>query len=117
MENAHKMRMKASPEVVVPGVFMGVEKGPAVYSTEEEEELSPDFIKRYTWLKWECLITGVSLTVLQYPFPKNLLYKQLKENLSLHQIIITISRQKTRHLKKHGSKNHYAPYPWMNTNS
>jgi hypothetical protein len=42
--------------------------------------------------------------VLQYPFPKPLLYKQLKENLSLHQIIITLSIQKTRHLKKHGKE-------------
>jgi hypothetical protein len=50
------------------------------------------------------LKAGVSLAVLQYPFPKPLLYKQLKENLSLHQIFITLSRQKTRHLKKHGKQ-------------
>jgi hypothetical protein len=120
-EKAHKMRMKpkteASPEVVVPGDLMEVEKGPAVDRMEEEEELSPDFIKRYTRLKWECLRTGVSLVVLQYPFPKPLFYKQLKENLSLHQIVITLSRQKTRHLKSMESKNHYAPFPWMNMNA
>jgi hypothetical protein len=108
MEKAHKIRMKpkaqASPEVVVPGDIMGVEKGPAVDSMEEEEGLSPDFIKHYTRLKWECLRTRVSLAVLQYPFPKPLLYKQLKENLLLHQIVITLSRQKTRHLKKHGKQ-------------
>jgi hypothetical protein len=49
MEKAHKMRMKpktqASTEVVVPGDLMGVEKGPAVDSMEEEEDISPDFIK------------------------------------------------------------------------
>jgi hypothetical protein len=108
MEKAHKIRMKPktqdSTEVVVPGDLMGVDKGPAVESMEEEEELSPDFIKRYTRLKWECLRTGVLLAVLQYPFPKPLVYKQLKENLPLHQIIILLSRQKTRHLKKHGKQ-------------
>jgi hypothetical protein len=82
MEKAHKMRMKpktqASPEVVVPGDLMGVEKGLAVDGMDEEEELSPDFIKRYRRLKWECPRTGVSLAVLQYHFPKPLLYKQLK---------------------------------------
>jgi hypothetical protein len=75
-----------------------------VDGTDEEEELSPDFIKRYSRLKWECPRMGVSLAVLQYPFPKPLLYQQLKENLSLQQIIITLSRQKTRHLKKHGKQ-------------
>jgi hypothetical protein len=44
-----------------------------VDGTDEEEDLSPDFIKRYTRLKRECLRTGVSLAVLQYPFPKPLL--------------------------------------------
>jgi hypothetical protein len=108
MEKAHKMRMKpktqASPEVVVSVHLMGVEKVPDMDGTDEEEELSPDFIKRYTRLKWECLRTGVSLDVLQYTFPKPLLYKQIKENLSLHQIVITLSRHKTRHLKKHGKQ-------------
>jgi hypothetical protein len=108
MEKAHKMRMKpktqASQEFLVPVDLMGFEKGPYVNGTDEEDELSPEFIKRYTRLKWECPRTGVSLTVLQYPFPKPLIYKQLKENLSLHQIVITLSRQKTRHLKKHGKK-------------
>jgi hypothetical protein len=75
-----------------------------VDSMEEEEELSPEFIKRYTCLKWEFLRTIVSLAVIQYRFPKPLLYKQLKEKLLLYQIIITISRQKTRHLKKHGKQ-------------
>jgi hypothetical protein len=108
MEKAHKMRMKpkirASPEVLVPVDLMGVENDPAMDGMDEEEELSPDFIKRYMRLKWECLRMGVSLAVLQYPYPKPLLYKQLKENLELHQIIITLSRQKTRHLKKHGKQ-------------
>jgi hypothetical protein len=31
---------------------MGVENDPAVDGMDEEEELSPDFIKRYTRLKW-----------------------------------------------------------------
>jgi hypothetical protein len=108
MEKAHKMRMKpkirASPEVLVPVDIMGVENDPAVDGMDEEEELSPDFIKRYMRLKWECLRTGVSLAVLQYPFQKPLLYKQLKKNLSLHQIAITLSRHKMRHLKKHGKQ-------------
>jgi hypothetical protein len=47
---------------------------------------------------------GVSLAVLQNPFPKPILYKQLKENLSLHQFVIALSRQRTRHLKKHGKQ-------------
>jgi hypothetical protein len=108
MEKAHKMRMKpkkqASPEVVIPVDLMGVEKGPAVDGMDEEKDLSPDFIKRYMRLKWECLRTGVSLDVLQYPFPKPLLNKQLKEKNSLHQIVITLSRQNTRHLKNHGEQ-------------
>jgi hypothetical protein len=108
MEKAHKMRMKpktqASPEVVVPVDLIGVEKGPDVDDTDEEEELSPNFIKHYTRLKWECLRMGVSLTGLQYHFPKPLIYKQLKENFSLQQIVITLSRQNTRHPEKHGKK-------------
>jgi hypothetical protein len=79
MGKAHKIRMKpktqASQEVVVPGDLMGVKKGPTVDGMDEEEELSPDFIKRYKRLKWECLRTGVSLAMLQYLFPKPLLYK------------------------------------------
>jgi hypothetical protein len=49
IEKAHKMRMKpktqASPGVVVPVDLVGVEKGPAMDGTDEEEELPPDFIK------------------------------------------------------------------------
>jgi hypothetical protein len=99
-----KPKIRASPDVLVPVDTMGVENVPAVDGMDEEEELSPDFIKRYTRLKWECLREVVSLAVLQYPFPKPLLYKEFKENLSLHQIVITLSRQKTRHLKKHGKQ-------------
>jgi hypothetical protein len=108
MEKAHKMRMKpkirASTEVLVPLDIRGVENDPAVDGMVEDKELSPDSIKHYTQLKWECLTMGVSLAVLQYPFPKPLLCKQLKENLSLHQIIISLSRQKKKHLKKHGKQ-------------
>jgi hypothetical protein len=107
MEKAHKMRMKpkteAGPEVVVPGKPKGGEKVPAVDPMEEEEEISPEFITFHT-VEWECLRTGVSLDVLQYPFPKPLLYKQLKENLSLHHIVTTLSIQKTRHLKQYGKQ-------------
>jgi hypothetical protein len=70
----------------------------------KEEELTPDFMQHYTQFKWECLRTGVSLAVLKHPFPKPILYKQLKENLALHQIVIAISRQKTRRLKKYGNQ-------------
>jgi hypothetical protein len=108
MEKAHKMGMEpntdADPEVMVPGNLNGDEKGPAVDSMEEEEELFPEFIKCFTRLKWECLRMGVSLAVIQYPFPKPLLYKQLNEDLSLHQIVITLSRHKTRHLKHYGKQ-------------
>jgi hypothetical protein len=83
---------------------MGVEKIPAMDSMEEEEDISPDFIKRYTCLKWECLRTGVSLDVIQYPFTKPLIYKQQNIFLLFHHIIITLSRHKTRHLKKHGNQ-------------
>jgi hypothetical protein len=52
MEKAHKVIMKpktqASPEVLVIGDLMGVEKGPDVDCMEEEEELSPDFISNVT---------------------------------------------------------------------
>jgi hypothetical protein len=88
-----------------------------VDSMEEEEEISPKFIKRFTRLKLECLRLGVSLAVLQCPFRKPILYKHLKEDLSMHQIVTTLSRQKTRHLKSLESKNNYVPCPWRNTNS
>jgi hypothetical protein len=57
MEKPHKMKMKpkirASPEVLVSVDLMGVENDLAVDGMDEEEELSPDFIKCYTRLKWE----------------------------------------------------------------
>jgi hypothetical protein len=65
-----------------------------------EEELSPEFIKRFNWLKWEFLRTGVSLDVLQCTFPKPLIYKHLKEEFTMHQSVANLSRQKKRHLKK-----------------
>jgi hypothetical protein len=108
MEKAHKMRMKPRvrtlPGGLIPIDTMECENDPAVEDMDEEEELTPDFMQCYTWLKWECLTTGVSLAVLQHPFPKPILYKQLKENFSLHQIVIALSRQKTKHLKKHGQQ-------------
>jgi hypothetical protein len=78
------------------------ENDPVVEDMDEEEELTPDFMQCYTQLKWEYLTTGVLLAVLQHPFPKPIIYKQLKENLSFHLIIIALLRQKTRHPKKHG---------------
>jgi hypothetical protein len=97
MEKSHKMRM--NPRVqTLPGVPVPID------TMEFENELTPDFMQRYTRLKWECLTTGVSLAVPQHPFPKPILYKQLKEDPSLHQIVIALSRQKTRHLKKHGKQ-------------
>jgi hypothetical protein len=78
--------------------------GADVDSMEEEEDLSPEFIKCFARLKWECLRTGFSLAVLQRPFPKPLIYKQLKEDLSMHKIVTTLSRQKTRHLKRFGKQ-------------
>jgi hypothetical protein len=108
MEKAHKMRMNPRirnlPGGSVPIDTMEFENDPALEDMDEEEELTPDFMQRYTRLKWECLTTGVSLAGLQHPFPKPILYKQLKENLSLHQIVIALSRQKTRHLKQHGKQ-------------
>jgi hypothetical protein len=71
---------------------------------EEEEELSPEFIKCFTRLKWECLRTEVSLAVLQCPFPKPLLYKQLNEDLPMHHFFTTLSIQNTRHLKHYGKQ-------------
>jgi hypothetical protein len=84
LEKAHKIRMKpksqAGTKWAVPGNPNG--GGPDADSIEEEEELSPEFIKRFIQLKWEC--------VLQCTFPKPLLYKQLKEDLSMHQIVTTL---------------------------
>jgi hypothetical protein len=97
-----KPRVRNLPGGLVPIDTMEHENYPAVENMDEEEELTPDVMQRYTRLKWECLTTGVSLAALQHPFPKPILYKQLKENLSLHQIVIALSRQKTRHLKKPG---------------
>jgi hypothetical protein len=56
MEKAHKMRMKpkieAGPEGALPGNPKGGGKGPDVYSMEEGEDLSPEFIKHFTRFKW-----------------------------------------------------------------
>jgi hypothetical protein len=84
---------QAGNEGVVPGNPKGGKTGP-----------DSEFIKRFTCLKWEYLRTGVSLAVRQCPFPKPLLYKQLKEDLSMHQIVTTLSRQKTRHLNFFGKQ-------------
>jgi hypothetical protein len=58
MKKAHSKRMKltteAGPEVVVPGNPKGGEKGPALDFMGEEEDISPEFIKCFTRLKWEC---------------------------------------------------------------
>jgi hypothetical protein len=87
---------------VVPGNPKGRKTVPDDDSVDREEDISPEFMKCFTRLKWECLRTGDSMAVLQYPFSKPLVYKQLKEDLMMHQIVVTISRQKTRHLKKVG---------------
>jgi hypothetical protein len=71
---------------------------------EEEEELSTEIIKFFIWLKWKCLRTVVSFSVCRRPFPKSMLHKQLKEHLSMHQIVTNLSRQKTRHLKRFGKQ-------------
>jgi hypothetical protein len=104
LEKAHKIRMKPKSQDGTEGVVSGnhkVKKGPDEYSMEEEEELFPEFIKRFKHfilLKWECLREGVSLDVIVCPFPKPILYKQLKEDLSMHQIVTSLSTQKTRPL-------------------
>jgi hypothetical protein len=41
---------------------------------EEGEDLSPDFVKTVTHLKWECLTHGASLAALECPFPKPIIY-------------------------------------------
>ena len=97
LEKAARERMEPRPKVGVKGevpVQSEDDKaGSCDDSTDDEEELTPEFITRFTRLKWECLRTGVSLAVLQCPFPKPLLYKQLKENLSMHQVATSLSRQ------------------------
>jgi hypothetical protein len=60
---------------------------------EEEEELSPEFIKRFTWLELEYLTTGVSLAVLQCPFPKYLVYKQLKEDFLCIEVLYFLNTE------------------------
>jgi hypothetical protein len=99
---------------VVPGNPKGGKTGPGEDSMDREEDISPEFIICFTQLKWECLRTEVSMAVLQRPFPKPPKYKQLKEDV----MIVTLSRLKTRHLKKVGKLDPLCVLcPWKSTNS
>jgi hypothetical protein len=108
LKKASRERMEPKPQAGTEGAVPASPKDdtPGFYedSMDDEEDLTPEFIRRFTLLKWECLRTGVLLAVLQRLLPKPLLYKQLKENLSMLQIATVLSRQKKRHLKKHGKQ-------------
>jgi hypothetical protein len=53
-----KPRVRTLADVSVPIDTMEFDNYPAVEDMDEEEELTPDFMQRYTRLKWECLRTG-----------------------------------------------------------
>jgi hypothetical protein len=63
--------------------------------------MEPEFLKRFTRLKWECLRIGVSLEILEYSFAKPLIYKQLEEDLTMRIISDTLMRKKMNQLKKY----------------
>ena len=86
------------------GTLIGNDSSTGVVDKQSDDADSPDFLKTFTKLKWECLRTGVSLAALQCPFPKPLIYKQLHEDLTMHQIAVNLTRQKTRHLKQFGKQ-------------
>jgi hypothetical protein len=98
LEKAHRIRMKpksqAGTEGVVP-VNPNGGGGPDADSMEEEEELSPEFIKRFTRLKWECLRTGVSLAVLQCPF-QNLSYTNNRSRICRCIKLLLLSQDRKR---------------------
>jgi hypothetical protein len=54
---------------------------------EEEEELSPEFIKRFTWLKWECSMPleeyELTTSTHQFAFEKSIEAEQRWSKLSL----------------------------------
>jgi hypothetical protein len=60
---------------------------------EEGEDLSPDFVKKFTQLTWDCLTHGVSLENLEFPFHKPYIYKKLKEDLEMRKIQYILLRK------------------------
>jgi hypothetical protein len=46
-----KPRVRTLADILVPIHTMEFENDPAVEDMDEEEELTPDFMQRYTWLK------------------------------------------------------------------
>jgi hypothetical protein len=50
---------------------------------EEEEDLSLDFMKKFTRLKWNCITHGLSEAALECHFPKSYIYKKLQEELDV----------------------------------
>jgi hypothetical protein len=57
----------------------------ATSEKEEDEDLSPDFMKKCIHLNWDCITHGVSLAALDFPFAKPYIYK-LKEDLEMLEI-------------------------------
>jgi hypothetical protein len=73
MEKAARERMATISHNFAKVRVVSGRTGTVVDIMDTEEEISPDFIKCITWLKWECLRAGVSLVVQQCLFPKHLI--------------------------------------------
>jgi hypothetical protein len=69
---------------------------------EEDEDLSPDFMKKFICLKWDCLPHGVSLASLECPFPKPYIYEMLKEYLDMHEIYDIMLSKWRVHVRRSG---------------
>jgi hypothetical protein len=66
---------------------------------DEGEDLIPDFVKKFTRLKWDCLTRCVSLAALECPFHKLYIYKKLKEDLDMRKIHDILMKKWKVHMK------------------
>jgi hypothetical protein len=78
----------------------------------ETEDLGPDFSSKFVCLKWECLKYGVSLDIVQYPFPKPDIYRHIKGDLTLKQICANLVTKKRNRFKKLGKQETFCSLPF-----
>jgi hypothetical protein len=82
--------------------------------TDQEggEDLSPDLVKKCTHLKWDFLAQGIKLASLECPFQKLYIYKNLKEDLEMHEIRVILLRKWKVSMKNIGNQNPICSLPF-----
>jgi hypothetical protein len=78
----------------------------------DTEDLGPDFASKFVCLKWECLKYGVSLDIVQHPFPKPDIYRYLKGDLTLKQICANLMTKNRNRLNKLGKQETFCSLPF-----